>query len=260
MSAIRHESAGAIRTIVLARPDKRNALDGAMLDDLAAMITAEPGPRERVTVIRAEGPAFCAGLDLSVRHAEGAPEGASPVEAVLTAVDRSPLPVIAAVRGPAVAGGCELALAADLLVAAETAPFSMPLARLGTVPTWELAARLATRLGPSLAQELLLTGTGIPARRIADAGAALAVPDQRFDETLSGLTESVTAAAPRAIQTIRRTMGRIRDDGVRARHDDIDELIAAVRRGDDAREGVAARRERRAPRFHPYGHGHDPYD
>lgn len=252
MTEIRRHAAGPVRTIVLARPHKRNALDKAMLDDLVAAISAEPGPDERVTVIRAEGPAFCAGLDLSVRHAEGAPEGASPVEAVLTALDHSPLPVIAAVQGPAVAGGCELALAADLLVAIETAPFSMPLARLGTVPTWELTARLVTRLGPYLAQELLLTGTGMPARRIAAAGAALAVPGEDFDETLAAVAKSVTAAAPRAIQAIRHMTDRIRHSGVCAQHADIDEIIAEVRQGPDAREGVAASREHRAGRFQPY--------
>lgn len=252
MSAIRRQSARAIRTIVLARPHKRNALDKTMLDDLITAITAEPDSGERVTVIRADGPAFCSGLDLSIRHAEGAPEGASPIEAVLTAIDRSPLPVIAAVQGPAVAGGCELALAADLLVAVETAPFSMPLARLGTAPTWELTTRLVTRLGPYLARELLLTGTVVPARRIGAAGAALTVPDQHFHEALASLAESVTAAAPRAIQAIRRTMGRIKDDGVLARHEDIDEIIAKVRQGDDAREGIAANRERRVARFQPY--------
>lgn len=249
MSEICQQSADSVRIIVLARPHKRNALDKAMLDDLVAAISAEPGPDERVTVIRAEGPAFCAGLDLSVRHAEGAPEGASPVEAVLAALDHSPLPVIAAVQGPAVAGGCELALAADLLVVTETAPFSMPLARLGTVPTWELTSRLVTRLGLYLAQELLLTGIEIPAWRIAAAGAALAVPDQDFDETLERVVKSVTAAAPCAIQTIRRMMDRMKDGGVSAQHDDIDEIITEVRQGPDAREGVAANRERRVARF-----------
>lgn len=252
MSDIRQHCDGPVRTIVLARPRKRNALDSAMLEDLVTLISADPGPDERVTVIRAEGPAFCAGLDLSVRHAEGAPEGASPVEAVLAALDHSPLPVIAAVRGAAVAGGCELALAADLLVTAQDAPFSMPLARLGTVPTWELASRLVTRLGPYLAKELLLTGAGIPARRIADAGAALAVPDHQFDKTLADVVKSVTAAAPRAIQATRFLMSRIKDTGVSARHDDIDQIIAEVRRGPDAKEGVAANRERRPPRFQPY--------
>lgn len=252
MSSIRLEIVGPVRTIVLARPRKRNALDSAMLDDLAAAVSAEPGPDERVTVIRAEGPAFCAGLDLSIRHAEGAPEGASPVEAVLETIDRSPLPVIAAVQGPAVAGGCELALAADLLVAAETAPFSMPLARLGTVPTWELASRLVTRLGPYLARELLVTGTGIPARRIAAAGAALAVPDQFLDSAVERAAASVSAAAPRAVRVIRQMTARMTAGGVPAPHDDLDALIAAVRQGDDAREGVAANREHRPPRFHPY--------
>jgi enoyl-CoA hydratase/carnithine racemase len=252
VSTIHQQLAGPARIIVLDRPHKRNALDKAMLDDLVKAITAEPGPDERVTVIRAEGPAFCAGLDLSIRHAEGAPEGASPVEAVLAAIDNSPLPVIAAVQGPAVAGGCELALAADLLVATETATFSMPLARLGTVPTWELASRLVTRLGPYLTQELLLTGAGVSAGRIAAAGAALAVRRQYFDETLERLVASVSAAAPRAIQAIRRMMDRFKEDGVSARHDEIDEAIAAVRHSADAIEGIAANRERRTPRFQPY--------
>ena len=86
-------------------------------------------------------------------------------------------------------------------------------------------------------------------RRIAAAGAALAVPDQDFDETLERVVKSVTAAAPCAIQTIRRMMDRMKDGGVSAQHDDIDEIITEVRQGPDAREGVAANRERRVARF-----------
>jgi enoyl-CoA hydratase/carnithine racemase len=244
---IRVSTDGPIRTITLARPDKRNALDAVMLTDLAAAFLAPATEGERVTVLRAEGPAFCAGLDLRIRQADGAPEGASPVEAVLEAVDNSPLPVVAAVGGPAVAGGCELALAADLVVAAEQATFAMPLARLGTAPTWELTARLVSRLGTGPTRELLLTGAPMRAERLAAVGAVTVAPD--FTEAVDRAVAAVAACAPLAVGAIRATMHRITSAIGATEHADIAELIAAVRRSEDAVEGVAANRERRPARF-----------
>jgi enoyl-CoA hydratase/carnithine racemase len=246
---IRVEAAGAVRTIVLARPHKRNALNDAMLTELIDAFTAPPASAERVCLIRAEGPAFCAGLDLQVRHAAGAPRGASPIEAVLRAAENSPLPVVAAVAGPAVAGGCELALAADLIVASEQATFAMPLARLGTAPTWQLTSRLVSRLGYGLTRELLLTGDHLPASRLASTGAVVTTPQPDFERKLADMLTSVAAGAPLAVHAIRATLSRIADSATTSEHADIDEIIESVRQSLDAQEGVAAHRERRRPRF-----------
>src|SRR5581483_6902388 len=108
MAKVRVTADGAVRQVTLARPEKRNALDAEMLAELRAAFTAEPPPAERVTVIRAEGPAFCAGLDL--RERGGGQVGSSAIEAMLHAVELYPLPVVAVVQGDAIAGGNEVAL------------------------------------------------------------------------------------------------------------------------------------------------------
>ena len=126
-----------IRTVRLNRPDKRNALDAEMLDALLAAFPKDPDRSERLAVIRAEGSVFCAGLDLTARR-EISVDGESSIEATLHAVEAYPLPVVAVVQGPAIAGGCELALHCDLVVATVDARFAMPNVQIGLAPTWHL--------------------------------------------------------------------------------------------------------------------------
>src|ERR687893_2830897 len=100
MDKIRVAQEGPVRTVTLARPEARNALDPEMLEGLSAAFGDEPDPEERVAVLRAEGPVFCAGLDLK-RRLESEPTswaGESPVERTLHAVESWPLPVVAVVQ------------------------------------------------------------------------------------------------------------------------------------------------------------------
>ena len=101
-----------MRTVVLNRPEKRNALNSEMLELLYAAFSGEPEVEERVAVIRAEGPVFCAGLDLREREG-GLPPGEVSIEQMLDAIQHWPLPVVAVVHGDAIAGGNELALHCD---------------------------------------------------------------------------------------------------------------------------------------------------
>lgn len=145
---IRVERSGSVRTVVLARPEKRNALTAAMLEDLLAAFTTTPGPGERVVVIRAEGPVFCAGLDLRERLDNPVPADESPIERVLHAMEHYPLPLVAVVQGDAIAGGCEVALHCDFIVASTAARFGMSLAQIGIAPSWFLAKKLIEVAGP----------------------------------------------------------------------------------------------------------------
>ena len=97
MTKIRMAVAAGVRTVTLNRPHKRNALDGEMIAALEAAFAHPPAADERVAVIRAEGSAFCAGLDLTERAAR--PHGASPIEGMLATIERYPLPVVAVVQG-----------------------------------------------------------------------------------------------------------------------------------------------------------------
>ena len=166
MATIRIEQSGPVRTVVLTRGDKRNALNAEMLEALLGAFRAPPAPSDRVTVIRAEGPVFCSGIDLRERLEKPAKSGESPIEVVLHAIETYPLPVVAVVQGDAIAGGNELALHCDFVVAASNARFGMSLAQIGLAPTWFLTKKLMEIAGPVWAREMLLLGEPLSATRM----------------------------------------------------------------------------------------------
>ena len=162
-----------IATVTMNRPEKRNALNTALLDGMTNIFQRiETDPEVRVVVIRGEGKAFCSGLDLrelSSRQAGGGdPE--SGVTKVFQQIERSRHPTIAMVHGDALAGGCELALHCDLRVASEGARFGMPLARLGLVVPFPLGQKLVEIIGPAFTKQILLTGQPIDAKRAYEIG------------------------------------------------------------------------------------------
>jgi enoyl-CoA hydratase/carnithine racemase len=248
MVKVRMAAGGAVRTVTLARPEKRNALDAEMLAELKAAFTAEPPAAERVTVIRAEGPAFCAGLDL--RERGGGQVGSSAIEAMLHAVELYPLPVVAVVQGDAIAGGNELALHCDFVVASEAARFGMSLAKIGLAPTWFLAKKLLEVAGPVGAREMLLLGDLLPARRMADLGLIhRAVSPDQLDAAAGAVVDRLAGNAPLSLRAMKAVLTRAMAfrDGID--HTGADALVAAAGASADAREGIAAMLERRPPRF-----------
>lgn len=250
MERVLIESTGAVRTVTLNRPEKRNAMDAQMLDELAEAFAGVPAAEERVTVIRARGPVFCAGLDLKERGEGGPMRGASPIEGVLHAIEHYPLPVVAVVQGDAIAGGNELALHCDLVVASTAARFGMSLAQIGLAPTWFLAKKLLEVGGPVAAREILLLGDPIPAERMQALGliARVATPEE-LEAAASAVIERLAANAPLSLRAMKALLVREMAfrDGIA--HDDVDALVDAARTSSDAREGMAARLEKRAPRF-----------
>src|SRR5690606_15770281 len=176
---------------------KRNALNGEMLSLLHQAFEHEPGKDERVTVIRANGTVFCAGLDLRERAGTLERAGASPIESVLEAIEHYPLPVVAVVQGDAIAGGNELALHCDLVVASETARFGMSLAQIGLAPTWFLAKKLLEVAGPVATREILLLGDPVPAQRMYEWNViARAVPPEELEQATAAIVDRLAANAP----------------------------------------------------------------
>ena len=137
------EITGPVRNVLLNRPEKRNALNGEMLNRLEEAFSTPPSPDERLAVIRAAGPVFCAGLDLSDHTVT-----TNPIEDMLHKIETWPLPVVAVVQGDAIAGGNELALHCDIVVASSAARFGMSLAQIGLVPSWFLIKKLLEVAGP----------------------------------------------------------------------------------------------------------------
>lgn len=251
MERIIVEVSGAVRTVTLNRPEKRNAMDAPMLSELAEAFSVTPAATERVAVIRANGPVFCAGLDLKERGERGGPTGgASPIEGVLHLVEQFPLPVVAVVQGDAIAGGNELALHCDLVVASTEARFGMSLAQIGLAPTWFLAKKLLEVGGPVAAREILLLGDPVPAARMHALGLiARIAPPGELEAAARAVIERLAANAPLSLRAMKALLVREMAfrDGIS--HADVDALVDAARTSNDAREGMRARLEKRAPQF-----------
>jgi len=248
MAIVLVEREGPVRTVRLNRPEKRNALNREMLDALLAAFRSEPDSAERLTVIRAEGPAFCAGMDL--RERAGTLDTESPIEAVLDAVQHYPLPVVGVVHGDAIAGGNELALHCDLVVAAESARFGMSLAQIGLVPTWFLAKKIVETGGPVAAREMLLLGDPLPAARMHALGMIYkAVPDAGLEAAVEAVTRRLAANAPLAMKAMKAVMLRQMAFRDAVPHEDLLPMLRAARLSGDAQEGIAARLEKRPANF-----------
>lgn len=240
---------GAVRTVTLNRPEKRNALNSEMLTALHAAFAGAPSSSERVAVIRANGPVFCAGLDLREREA-GLPGGDISIEQMLDAIQHWPLPVVAVVQGDAIAGGNELALHCDFVVADVDARFGMSLAQIGLAPSWFLAKKLLEVAGPVAAREILLLGDRIPASRMHDWGAiARVTSEEHLEEAAQQVIDRLSKNAPLSLIAMKALIVREMDFRDHIPHEDVDELVAAARNSNDAREGVRALFERRPPVF-----------
>lgn len=208
--AIHSETRGEIGIITLDRPEKAHAYDRAHLDLLADALAL--GRAVRVLVVRSTGSrAFCAGADLDEM------KGADPLDAldlrsqaVFTALARLPCTTIAAVQGPAVAGGCELTLACDLRVVGPNARFTLPETALGIIPSAGGCTRLTRLVGPSRARMVILAGKAIDARQAVDWGLAIELADDPFAAALA-LAENVAKRDPVANRLAKMIIDRGED-------------------------------------------------
>jgi len=240
-------------TITLNRPDKRNALTTAMIDGLQDAVEAVAGRDDvRVVVVRGEGAAFCAGLDLrelAAQREAGAVETHT-LEHALETLESCPQPTIAAVQGDAVAGGCELALHCDLRVAGDTARFAMPLARIGIAVPVPFTWKLVDTIGAAATKEILFTGEPVG----AEAALALGLVNQvaaaaDLDRAVQALARQIAQNAPLSVRAMKAFVQRAVEARRSYRRDDLEDLYRRVRSSADAREGLAAQRERRPPVF-----------
>jgi enoyl-CoA hydratase/carnithine racemase len=247
MATVEWRIDGAVRRVLLNRAEKRNALDTEMLDQLHAVFSEMPRAEERCAVITAAGPVFCAGLDLRARSGMGA----SPIERMLHKLETWPLPVVAVVQGDAIAGGNELALHCDLVVASSAARFGMSLAQIGLAPSWFLAKKLLEVAGPVTTRKILFLGDPLPATRLYELGIISHVAEPAaLQATAAAIVERLVANAPLSLRAMKQLVLREMQfrDGIA--HEDVDRLVAGVRDSADAKEGMAARLEKRAARFH----------
>lgn len=248
MAKVEWRVEGAVRHVLLNRADKRNALDAEMMAELKAAFTTPPVATERVAVIRAYGPVFCAGLDMKERATN--PIGASPIEGMLHTIETYPLPVVAVVQGDAIAGGNELALHCDLVVASTAARFGMSLAQIGLSPSWFLTKKLLEVAGPVTTRRILLLGDPLPAQRLHDLGVIshIAEPSE-LESTALSVIQRLADNAPLSLKAMKALIVREMAFRDQIAHADVDKLVEEVRRSDDAQEGIAARLARRTANF-----------
>ncbi|MFC9664061.1 enoyl-CoA hydratase/isomerase family protein [Nocardia sp. NPDC127606] len=195
---------GPIRTLTLNRPHRRNALNPDLIDALDAALTeAEDDPNTRCLILAGAGKSFCAGGDLqyfldTADRPGGPTQFLRRVSAVVTRLETSRLPVVAALHGHAVAGGLELALACDVVVAADSTLIGDGHVRNNLLPAAGSSVRLTRKVGDSMARWLALTGKLVEAERLATTGWLHAVvsPEHVSTAARSVAEELVEAAGP----------------------------------------------------------------
>ncbi|MEV0898256.1 crotonase/enoyl-CoA hydratase family protein [Actinoplanes sp. NPDC049802] len=239
---------GPVTVWKLNRPAVRNAIDLATARALEkAADDFEADPQARVAVLTGSDTVFSSGMDL-----KAAARGEYPVtegRGLLGITAKPPTkPLIAAVEGAALAGGCELALAADLIVAAEDAAFGIPEVKRGLVAVAGGVLRLARSLPRSTALELALTGELMPARRLHELGLINRVtpPGKALDTALE-LAHDIAANAPLAVLLSKRIVDEHRDWGAAEAFDRLSDIAGEVIGSADAVEGIRAYAENRAP-------------
>lgn len=210
---LQDRSTPGLLVLTLNRPQAMNALSTALMTELAAAIDAATAdPAVRVLLITGAGRAFCAGLDLKELGGGGLQLGqAIGGERVdpAQALDRCPKPVIAAINGPAVTGGFELALACDVLLASPEARFADTHARIGVAPGWGLSQRLGRAVGPYRARELSFTGNWLGAEQAAAWGLVnRVVPADRLMDEARALAADMLGTLP---EMLTRYKALIRD-------------------------------------------------
>jgi enoyl-CoA hydratase/carnithine racemase len=251
MSKVIVEASGPVRTIWMNRPEKRNALDRDMRHGLTEALRAPVAHDDRVVAIRGKGAVFCSGLDMTERRATAEAGEASGIEDMLRAIELCPLPVVAVVQGDAIAGGNELALHCDLVVASEKARFGMSLAQVGLAPNWFLAKKLMEVLGPVMTREMLLLGDPLPATRLHALGLiARCVPADQLETEAAQVIDRLAANAPLSLKAMKALTVRQLEFRDRIPHGDVDALVRAALTSEDAREGMLARLEKRAALFY----------
>ncbi|MGD0148881.1 MAG: enoyl-CoA hydratase-related protein [Xanthobacteraceae bacterium] len=244
-------SSRGIATITLSRPERSNAFDQAVLNALAkAFAERAADAATRVVVIRGSGKHFCGGADLMARDMEAAPAAAqASLVDVLAALDRLPKPTVAVVHGAAVGGGAALAACCDIVLAADSAFISIPEVRVGMAPLG-VAPFLIRAMGHRAFRRYGLSGERFGAAEALRIGLAHEVVSaDRLEAKLIEIIDALLHAAPGAVREMKAAM-----------ENDVTPSVAAILggrpahappRSEEAKEGVAAFKEKRKPIWYP---------
>ena len=258
-SFVKTDLDSGVGRIVLSRPDKRNALKRVFIDQLNDAV--EKLGRDtslRVLILASEGSVFCAGMDLGEMQQRAESESGklewrsdSEVYAqLLLAIFRLPIPTIAALQGPAIAGGVGLILACDFVVASEKAFVILPEPARGIVAAI-VTPLLIHRIGAGPATHLLLSGEKMSAHRAAEVGLAYSVTEQdNLENEIGSLVRSIMTGSHSALAMTKNHVHDCSGNLERQLTRSIS-VSAEARETADAREGLAAFLEKRKPKWQP---------
>jgi methylglutaconyl-CoA hydratase len=246
---------GAVALVTLNRAEKRNAISPQMIDDLLAALDAVESSPSRVAILTGTGKAFCAGMDLEVLRAissqtpEQNLQDSRRMAQLFRRLWSFPKPLIAAVNGPALAGGCAVATLADFTLAVPEATFGYTEVRIGFVPAI-VSVFLRRRVGEAVARDLLLTARIFPAAEARDLGLVReVVPADALMPRARELASTLLAHSPAGVLATKKLMVECQEQAIDRELSLAIQANAAVRSTADFREGVAAFLEKRAPNW-----------
>jgi enoyl-CoA hydratase len=246
---------GPITTLTLNRPDKLNALDAALLDALQQALERLAGDSSvRLAILTGAGDkAFAAGADIAAMQSltpDQATAFSNQGHRIGTLMETAPFPIIGAVNGFALGGGCELALACDFLYASDRAKLGQPEVKLGVIPGFGGTQRLARRVGIGLARELCYTGRAIDAQEALRIGLVNAVvPHADLMPRVLEVAKSIVAMGPLAIAECKRVLLEGADLPLPQANALETAGFAKLFATHDQREGMTAFLGKRAPEF-----------
>jgi methylglutaconyl-CoA hydratase len=245
----------SVATILLNRPEKRNALSSRLIDDLLAALDELADSPARVLVLTGVGASFCSGMDLkelravTSRQPEQNLADSRRVARLFRAIYDFPQPTIAAVNGPAVAGGCGMATLCDFTLASTEAKFGYPEVRIGFIPAL-VCGFLVRQIGDKPARDLLLTGRLVSAEEAYRLGLVTEVvaPEQllpRAHERARALLEN----SPAALRATKRLLNAYARTALEEFLELAVDANAGIRATEDFHEGVSSFLEKRKPRW-----------
>lgn len=240
-----------VTRLALRRPEVMNALNRRMRIEITSAMRALPEDT-RCVVLTGTGRAFCSGQDLTDTSLVGDVEQIlqEEYEPMLLAIREAPVPVIAAVNGIAAGAGANLALAADVVIACESASFVQAFSRIGLIPDAGGTHIVPRTVGMARAMGMMLFADRIPAAKAAEWGLIWeAVPDAEFDQVIAARAAMLAQGPTRAFMAIRAALRASQGNDMAAQLQVEARLQGQMARTEDFAEGVAAFLQKRAPRF-----------
>lgn len=246
-----------IAHITLNRPEALNSINLELSKDLMqAVLECDEDPRIRAVVLSGNGRLFCAGGDLKTFTTQGerlpyyVKEVTAYLHGAVSRLTRMNPPVIAAVHGFAVGAGMSLALACDLVIAAETASFSVAYTRVGLTPDGSMSYFLPRLIGLKRALELTLTNRTLSAREALDWGLVTrVVPDGKLLSEANAMAVQLSAGPAKALGAAKRLIHRGSTETLETEMENETQTIADIARTSDTHEAIRAFIEKRAPKF-----------